>query len=215
MEDTHNFVLLGGPGTGKTHQAAAIGIQAIQHHRLRVRLLSTIELFSFIRKSTKGLKMKRFQYLPIIALLGLLLGGCASQPKAKPGEAYLAIYSVKERVRRVWTDAPILEHLYTFVTEVEEDGQKRTVSMPATMARDYGVGRYILIKPGPVSVRGNHHIGLKSRFYPDHSQTFDLSFTAVEGRCYAVNIDPESINKTFLSRGVDIDFEVFSRRCQE
>ncbi|WP_156490299.1 IS21-like element helper ATPase IstB, partial [Oleiphilus sp. HI0086] len=39
-----NIVLIGGPGTGKTHLATAIGVQAIQHHRLRVRFLSTIEL---------------------------------------------------------------------------------------------------------------------------------------------------------------------------
>jgi len=37
-------VLVGGPGTGKTHLATAIGVQAIQHHRQRVRFLSTIEL---------------------------------------------------------------------------------------------------------------------------------------------------------------------------
>jgi len=35
---------VGGPGTGKTHLATAIGVQAIQHHRYRVRFLSTIEL---------------------------------------------------------------------------------------------------------------------------------------------------------------------------
>ena len=44
MEDTQNLVLVGGPGTGKTHLATAIGVQAIQHHRYRVRFLSTIEL---------------------------------------------------------------------------------------------------------------------------------------------------------------------------
>jgi len=43
LEDAHNIVLIGGPGTGKTHLATAIGIQAIQHHRLRVRFLSTVE----------------------------------------------------------------------------------------------------------------------------------------------------------------------------
>jgi DNA replication protein DnaC len=44
LEDAHNAVLIGGPGTGKTHLATAIGVQAIQHHRKRVRFLSTVEL---------------------------------------------------------------------------------------------------------------------------------------------------------------------------
>lgn len=44
IDDAQNVVLVGGPGTGKTHLATAIGVQAIQHHRLRVRFLSTIEL---------------------------------------------------------------------------------------------------------------------------------------------------------------------------
>jgi DNA replication protein DnaC len=44
LEDSQNIVLVGGPGTGKTHLATAMGVQAIQHHRYRVRFLSTIEL---------------------------------------------------------------------------------------------------------------------------------------------------------------------------
>lgn len=44
IDDAQNVVFVGGPGTGKTHLATAIAIQAIQHHRLRVRFLSTIEL---------------------------------------------------------------------------------------------------------------------------------------------------------------------------
>ncbi len=35
LADAHNVVLVGGPGTGKTHLATAIGVQAIQHHRHR------------------------------------------------------------------------------------------------------------------------------------------------------------------------------------
>ena len=44
LEQAHNVVLVGGPGTGKTHLATAFGVQAIQHHRGRVRFLQTIEL---------------------------------------------------------------------------------------------------------------------------------------------------------------------------
>lgn len=50
LEDTQNVVLVGGPGTGKTHLATAIGVQAIQHHRLRVRFLSTIELVNALEQ---------------------------------------------------------------------------------------------------------------------------------------------------------------------
>jgi DNA replication protein DnaC len=40
----HNAVFIGGPGTGKTHLATAIGVQAIQAHGKRVRFFSTVEL---------------------------------------------------------------------------------------------------------------------------------------------------------------------------
>ena len=33
-EEAQNVVFVGGPGTGKTHLATAIAVQAIQHHRL-------------------------------------------------------------------------------------------------------------------------------------------------------------------------------------
>lgn len=44
MDGAHNIVLVGGPGTGKTHVATALGVQAIEHHRRKVRFFSTIEL---------------------------------------------------------------------------------------------------------------------------------------------------------------------------
>ena len=37
-------MFIGGPGTGKTHLATAIGVEAIQQHSKRVRFFSTVEL---------------------------------------------------------------------------------------------------------------------------------------------------------------------------
>lgn len=54
MDDAQNLVLIGGPGTGKTHLATAIGIQAIQHHRYRVRFLSTIELVNALEQEKQA-----------------------------------------------------------------------------------------------------------------------------------------------------------------
>ena len=36
MDDAQNVVFIGGPGTGKTHLATAIGIEAIQRQGRRV-----------------------------------------------------------------------------------------------------------------------------------------------------------------------------------
>jgi DNA replication protein DnaC len=48
IEQAHNVVLIGGPGTGKTHLATALGAQAVMHHHLRVRFFSTIELVNLL-----------------------------------------------------------------------------------------------------------------------------------------------------------------------
>ncbi len=44
IEAAENVVLIGGPGTGKSHSATAIGVQEIEHHRRKVRFYSTVEL---------------------------------------------------------------------------------------------------------------------------------------------------------------------------
>lgn len=59
LEDAQNVVLVGGPGTGKTHLATAIAAQAIQHHRYRVRFLSTIELVNELEKEKQAGKAGR------------------------------------------------------------------------------------------------------------------------------------------------------------
>ena len=39
LENAENVVLIGGPGTGKSHIATAIGVQAIEHHRRKSAFL--------------------------------------------------------------------------------------------------------------------------------------------------------------------------------
>ena len=50
IEPTDNVVLVGGPGTGKTHIATALGVQAIEHHRKRARFFSTVELVNALEQ---------------------------------------------------------------------------------------------------------------------------------------------------------------------
>ncbi len=50
LEQAYNIVLVGGPGTGKTHLATALGVQAIGHHRQRVRFFPTIELVNALEQ---------------------------------------------------------------------------------------------------------------------------------------------------------------------
>ena len=45
-----NIVLVGGPGTGKTHVATALGVRAIEQHRKRVRFFSTVELVNALEQ---------------------------------------------------------------------------------------------------------------------------------------------------------------------
>lgn len=72
IEKMHNVVLVGGPGTGKTHLATALGVQAIEHHRRRVRFFSTIELVNALEleKATgkQGQLAYRLMYADLVIL---------------------------------------------------------------------------------------------------------------------------------------------------
>ena len=50
IEPADNVVLVGGPGTGKTHIATALGVQAVEHHKKRVRFFSTVELVNALEQ---------------------------------------------------------------------------------------------------------------------------------------------------------------------
>src|SRR6202167_5490398 len=50
-----NIVVVGGPGTGKTHIATALGVQAIEHHRKKVRFFGTVDLVNALeQEKTQG-----------------------------------------------------------------------------------------------------------------------------------------------------------------
>ena len=44
------MVLIGGPGTGKTHQATALGISGLTRHAKRVRSYSTVDLVNALKQ---------------------------------------------------------------------------------------------------------------------------------------------------------------------
>jgi DNA replication protein DnaC len=50
MEGADNVVLIGGPGTGKSHIATALGVQAVEHHRKKVRFFSTVDLVNALEQ---------------------------------------------------------------------------------------------------------------------------------------------------------------------
>ena len=49
-EDAQNVVLIGGPGTGKTHLATALGICGLTRHGKRVRFYSTVDLVNALEQ---------------------------------------------------------------------------------------------------------------------------------------------------------------------
>jgi DNA replication protein DnaC len=50
MGNADNIVLIGGPGTGKSHIATALGVQAVEHHRKKARFFSTVDLVNALEQ---------------------------------------------------------------------------------------------------------------------------------------------------------------------
>ncbi len=72
IQAAHNLVFIGGPGTGKTHLATAMGVEAVQHHGKRVRFFSTVELVNALEhekaSGKQGQLAYRLMYVDLVIL---------------------------------------------------------------------------------------------------------------------------------------------------
>jgi DNA replication protein DnaC len=72
LDSAHNLVFVGGPGTGKTHLATSLGVQAIRVHGKRVRFFSTVELVNALEQEKAqgkaGQMAHRLMYVDLVIL---------------------------------------------------------------------------------------------------------------------------------------------------
>ena len=73
LDGARTAVLIGGPGTGKTHVSTASGIQTVEHHRRKVRFFSTIGLVNALEQ--EKLKDKAGQIAGGFSRLDLVILG--------------------------------------------------------------------------------------------------------------------------------------------
>ena len=72
IEDAHNVVLIVGRGMAKTYLATAVGVQVIEHHRMRVRFFLTIERVNVLEQEKSqgraGQLAGRLDYCDLVSL---------------------------------------------------------------------------------------------------------------------------------------------------
>ena len=87
-EAAHNVVLVGGPGTGKTHLATAIGVAGITRHGKRVRFYSTVDLVNALEQEKAQGKAGRIAG-SILRLDAVILDELGYLPFSQAGGAML------------------------------------------------------------------------------------------------------------------------------
>jgi DNA replication protein DnaC len=87
-DDAHNVVLVGGPGTGKSHLATAIGVSAITRHGKRVRFYSTVDLVNALEQEKAQGKAGRIA-LSLLRMDLVILDELGYLPFSQAGGALL------------------------------------------------------------------------------------------------------------------------------
>ncbi len=67
IEGAHNVVAAGGPGSGTTHIAAALGVRTAEHHRRKVRFFSTVDTVNLLEQQKALNKAGRLPRLDLVA----------------------------------------------------------------------------------------------------------------------------------------------------
>ena len=88
MQAAHNLVLVGGPGTGKTDLATAIGVAGITRHAKRVRFYSTVDLVNLLEREKREGKTGRM-VLSLMRMDAVILDELGYLPFSQAGGALL------------------------------------------------------------------------------------------------------------------------------
>ena len=87
-EAAHNVVLVGGPGTGKSHLATAIGVAGITRHGKRVRFYSTVDLVNALEREKQENRAGRLA-ASMLRLDAVILDELGYLPFSQAGGAML------------------------------------------------------------------------------------------------------------------------------
>jgi len=132
-EAAHNVVFIGGPGTGKTHLATALGVEAVQRHGKRVRFHSTVELVNALEQEKAAGKAGQ------IAHRLMYVSRRAGLPAVQPGGRCAAVPPAEQALRahqRRDHDQPELQGMGERLRRRQDHGLARPAHAPLPHRRE-------------------------------------------------------------------------------